>query len=117
MKKKEILVVSVILFIAIFVYGFYFFSRQNADHVIVKDILNNKILLRQPLNVDGIYVVKGQYGKFKIEVKGGLVLAKDVECPNKVCEKMGPLGKGLLNAPSIICIPNGLEVILEVKDE
>lgn len=117
MKKKELLVVIFVLIIAVVFYFYFFFKKQSSDYVVIQDLETHKVLLRQPLDVDGFYTINVKYGKFNIEVKDGKVLAKDVDCPNKVCEKMGPLGKDAVGFNTIICIPNGIEVLLEVGNE
>lgn len=117
MKKKEVFFIVFVLALSTIFYFYFFLKKQSSDYVVIKDLETHKVLLRQPLDTDGFYTINVRYGKFNIEVKDGKVLAKNVDCPNKVCEKMGPLGKDFVGFNTIICIPNGIEVLLEVGNE
>lgn len=115
MKRKEFFIIASLLFVIAVFYTFQFLTRQNSDHIIIKNIKTDEILLRVPLSEDGFYHVQGEYGRFQIVIKDGKVKAKDVECPNKVCETMGPITLDNYGVNNIICIPNVIEVYLEEK--
>lgn len=115
MKRKEILIVILIVLVAGTFYLLDFIKKQNSDYIVIKNLKKDEIILRVPLSEDGFYTVQGEYGKFNINISDGKVKAVEVECPNKVCETMGPITKGYIGVNNIICIPNALEVYLEEK--
>lgn len=114
MKFKELTVILLILIISVIFYLTIFLNKQKSDYVVVKNLNKDEILFKIPLNKDGYYTVKGDYGNFNISIINGIVKAKNVDCPNKICE-MGFLSKDYFNLNNIICIPNGIEIYIEEK--
>ncbi len=115
MKKKEIIIISIILVLALSSFIIIKWLNKNADMVVVRNLVSGEILLREPLNKDAYYTLEGDYGKFNIEIINAKVRAINVECPNKICEKTGFISHDTIGIDRIICIPNNLEVYLELS--
>lgn len=107
MKKKDIIVIAIILVIACVGYGIYYMMQGDVQMV---DIYYHSEVVKQvDINKDGIYTIEGDYGSFSLEVKDGQYHATDVECPNHDCEKVGWVSKG--SAKQIVCVPNDIYVL------
>lgn len=109
MKKKEILALLLVVVIAGGVWLFTHFQHRYHEYI---EVINQqqKVLLKVPLRKDGDYQIKGEIGYFHLEVKNGQYRAHDVDCPDKVCESIGWVSKD--NYMPIICLPNGIMVVL-----
>ena len=109
MKKREALIILIILTTAMLSLLLFHNAYRNKRTVIVKDA-DNGILLSVPLEKDGYYSVEGKVGAFHLEVKDGSYRAVDVECPNHDCEEVGWVSPASYRP--IICLPNGIIVEL-----
>lgn len=106
MKKKDYIIVFILLVICGIGYLFYSMMNEEKDYAIVYH--NNKEVDRIDLSINDIYTYEGDYGSFSIEVKDFQYHAVHVECPNHDCEKVGWVKK---DSPiSIICVPNMITV-------
>lgn len=116
MKKKEIIIVSVILLISLTAFGIYYFMNQNSTYAKViyhnNETGEDEVLLRFDINKDAYYEFDVPCGKYHIEVKDGQYHAVDVDCPNQNCVDIGWVPSLGYYSP-IICIPNG--IIVEVE--
>ncbi|MBW9212098.1 MULTISPECIES: NusG domain II-containing protein [Terrabacteria group] len=138
MKKKEIYIIAILALFALGLLGFMKFrehsvikknetttatqpkeNKSKQDMGLTKPttkakgkwvgiVHRRKVIQWFDSGIDGSYVVKGDYGKFGVEVKNGKWHAHEVDCPNHLCEKMGWDDGGSLYP--ISCIPNGIYV-------
>lgn len=112
MKKREIIIVAVILVLCI---GYLLISsliRKDTTYAKVVDMNTNEVLLRFDINEDAYYEFDVEYGKFHVEVKDGHYHAVDVDCPNQTCVNFGWM-PSLGNFSPITCIPNGIMIVVE----
>lgn len=115
MKKKEIIVIGIIAFLAIFYLVYNFLIKSEAHtYAEVKDLESGEVLLRFDVNEDAYYEFEVPNGFFHVEVKDGHYHAVDVDCPNQDCVNFGWMPSLGVYTP-IICIPNG--IMVEVVDE
>lgn len=56
-----------------------------------------------PLGKDGDV----QLEHLTVHIRGGKVWVSDADCPDKVCERTGEIGR---SGQSIVCLPNGVAV-------
>ena len=110
MKKKEIYIISILLVLALFIFGYNYFNSKDKLMVSVKNG-NNDLLLHFNIYEDNYYTLDGEYGIFHLEVKDGQVRAIDVECPNQICVHEGWISSA--NPFPIICIPNNIVVTID----
>ncbi len=106
MKKNDLIVILIIVVIAIFIYGiFYFLSGNSADYVVVK--VDGEELFRHPLTKDIEKEILTEYGENILVIKGNKAFIKSADCPNQICVKHRAISKTF---ESIVCIPNKLVV-------
>ena len=110
MKKKEYIIISIILVILLGIVAFNYFNKTNTNKVVIRDGYGD-IVDTLDLNEDGYYEYTGNYGLFHLEIKDGKVRAIDVDCPNQICVNTGWIDSENLN--QIICVPNALWVEIE----
>jgi len=109
MKKKEVLIIIAIILMCGIIFLTNKFLNKNKQMVQVQNQYGD-VLLEFPLNEDGEYSIHGANGYMYIEVKDGQYHAHDVDCPDKVCESVGWVSAD--NYMPIVCLPNGLMVVL-----
>lgn len=112
MKKKEIVIVLIVLVIGIIGLGYNYYSNLGNKYALVIDHNTNEVLLRFNVEEDAYYSFDVPNGKFHVEVKDGKYRAIDVDCPNQICVNYGWMPSLEIYAP-IICIPNGITVQIE----
>ena len=115
MKKKEIVIVGILLVIALAgILGVTLWRKAYASKSteaigqwvgVVKD---EEVILWFDSGIDGGYTVQGEYGQMTIEVKEGRWRVAEVECPNHICEQMG-WDDGESFVP-ITCMPNHIYI-------
>ena len=110
MKKREILIIAGLFFLALTAIIFFHFLNEDNRQVLVVNKEHEVVLSFDPKE-DAYYTLSGAYGEFHIEVKDGRWRATQVDCPNHNCEKMG-WSSYAMYVP-IICLPNELWVIID----
>lgn len=110
MKKKEIVIVVIALFIAGISYLTISFFNSNKTNCTAKNARGD-VLLEFDINKDEYYTLDGEYGIFHIEVKDGKCRAINVECPNHNCEGVGWISPN--NPLPIVCIPNNIVITID----
>lgn len=117
MKKKDLYVIIGILTAAIILFGgIWIYQNKIQKKTEMAQVLynGNAVMLEFDINEDAVYHLRGDYGKFDVEVKDGKFRMTNVECPNHNCEGMGWQPDENFYLP-IICIPNN--VVVQLKDE
>ena len=109
MKKKDWIVIIVLLFVFGFALLFYHMMSGDKEEAVV--YYHNEVIDRIDLSYDHVYTYQGDYGSFSLEVKNERYHAIHVDCPNHDCEKVGWVKKG--SSRQIICLPNQIYVIQE----
>lgn len=107
MKKKDIVIIVVLLLISGIGYLVYNYLAPKGDMIEV--YYHNKVIDVVSVDVNKTYTYEGDYGSFSLEVKDGQYHATNVECPNHDCEKVGWVKKG--SSTQIVCLPNEIYVI------
>ena len=108
MKKKEIVIIAVIIGLALML---YLFIKPKNNGPMIKVVHGDKTVDLLDINVDNIYTYQGDYGVFHVEVKDGRWRAVDVECPTQECVHVGRVDVD--HYWPIVCLPNGYAVMLE----
>lgn len=114
MKKKDILVMAIILAVAALLYGGFqlFLNSSKKDGRQMGYVYyQNSIILAFDVNRDKIYDFDGSYGHMQLEVEGGKWRITNEECPNHICSSMGWVGVDDLIP--IVCVPNEVYVSYE----
>ncbi len=107
--KKDILLITVIVMIALVVFLFiHFFIKKDGSMVVVK--INGDINYKGSLYQSKELVVDGyQKGSNRIVIQDGFVYMADADCPDKLCEHMGKISK---TGENIVCMPH--RVVVEI---
>lgn len=107
MKKKDLIVISIILVIC--AVGYFVMGMFQKDSNSVDIYYKNEIVKTVRLDVNDTYTLQGSYGSFSLEVLDGKYHAVNVECPNHDCEKVGWVTTG--SSKQIVCVPNEIYVM------
>ncbi len=107
--KKDILLITVIVMIALVVFLFiHFFIKKDGSMVVIK--INGDINYKGSLYQSKELVVDGyQGGSNRIVIQDGFVYMADADCPDKLCEHMGKISK---TGENIVCMPH--RVVVEI---
>ena len=107
LKKKDIILVIVILVIALIAFGAkLLFSEKGGEAIITVD---GKVYGTYSLDQDQTIKVDDHN---TVVIKDGVVHMEDADCPDKLCIKQGKIDS---NGEKIVCLPN--KTIVEVKSE
>jgi len=82
--------------------------QQSELQVVIR--LENEIVGRIRLERDTSLTVRGPLGPVRIEIIGGSVRFKNAPCPQKICEKSGPIRN---QGSVLVCAPNRLLARIE----
>ena len=120
MKKKDIIVIAIILLVCGLGFGAMKLMNNNGNTPENPSGIvyyGNKPLFYFDIDEDATYTFRGDYGKMNLEVKDGAYRVYDVECPNQICVHMGWLAKDdLFAAVGITCIPNNVAIICDMGE-
>lgn len=107
--KRDILLISVIIAIALLFFLFiHFFIKKEGSMVVIK--INGAIQYKGSLYQAKELVVNGyQGGSNRIVIQDGYVYMADADCPDKLCEHMGKISK---TGENIVCMPH--RVVVEI---
>lgn len=117
MKKKEKVLIGLIALIAVLmIIGIRIYQVMSSNKSQMAQVIynGNVVMLEFDINEDAVYHLRGDYGKFDVEVKDGQFRMTEVECPNHTCESMGWQPSEDFYIP-IVCIPNN--VVVALKEE
>ncbi len=84
-------------------------SKGFKDSQIVEVREKDTVLMTFDINEDANYVIDVELGHMHIEVKDGKYRVHDVDCPDKICEKVGWVSSG--SATLIVCLPNNIVLV------
>ena len=93
---------------AYFVTSFITNQNKNPQQIVEVRYKDEKIMSFD-IDIDDEYVIEVDNGLMHIEVKDGRYRVFDVDCPDKICEKVGWVDKDSLTL--IICLPNNIVLV------
>lgn len=111
MKKKDLIVIVVIVALAAcsyFGYKFWLDSQKKGEEQMGLVYHRDQIVLAFEVNTDKVYDLDGTYGHLQLEVLEGKWRITNEECPNHICSKMGWVGVD--DIIPIVCLPNEISV-------
>jgi len=116
MRKKELILIGIILIIACGVYGLnIYLNRLDEGHKKTVNIFIEGKLFKS-VDIDTYEEVKidTEYGKNIVLIDRGKVRMKEASCPDNVCVHMGWISKTIQN---IVCLPAKVHVEIAGKEE
>lgn len=110
-KNKEYLIIASILLALI---GAYFIVNKVVSNNVKKSQIvevreKDTVLMTFDISEDANYVLDVKLGHMHIEVKDGKYRVHDVDCPDKICEKVGWVSSD--SATLIVCLPNNIVLV------
>lgn len=111
MNKRDIMLISVVLIIAIIFIFIKKISFKESNYAYV--YYENKEILEIDLNINDTYIVNGYNGDVVIEVLNKKIRVKEENSPLHICSKQGFVS----DSTPIICLPNKIVIKIEEKEE
>ncbi|MDU7163786.1 MAG: NusG domain II-containing protein [Anaerococcus vaginalis] len=109
-KKRDIIVILLILFLSLFMAFFAKKLKSNEDGSYLRIELNGKEYGRYPLNKDKTFKIKIDEDEYNVvEIKNKEVRMKEANCRDLLCTHMPSIKKV---GETIVCLPHRL--ILEI---
>ncbi len=111
-KKKDIILLLVVLFIALGGLLIFRITQKSGDMVVVT--VDGVVTQEYPLNKDLTVDIKGVNGGTNhLVIKDGYADVTEASCPDKICVKSRKINK---TGESIICLPNKVVVKIVGRD-
>ena len=109
MKKKDLILISVILLIIAVSFLVSHIYKKDGDYVLVR--VDGQKTARYELSVDGEYELNG--GTNILRIEGGKAYLIYADCPDHLCMNQGTIDQ---NGETITCLPNRLTVTVYSED-
>lgn len=109
-NSKEYLIIGTILAILLVTYlAVSSISKKSIGQQLVEVRLKDEVIMTFDIDKDAEYVIDVGLGHMHIEVKDSKYRVHDVDCPDKICEKVGWVSKG--SPTLIVCLPNNIVIV------
>lgn len=110
MKRRDMLIIAIVLALALSLFAFSRMSLGGAMSSVVVTIGGREVL-RKPLAVEDTYEIRQEDGSVNvIAVENGAVYMKEANCRDGLCMAQGRMRNG---AKTIVCLPHQLVVRLD----
>lgn len=109
MKKKDILLILVVLAVGVFIIMSFRAFKEDGGQVVVTVAGEDYATL--PLNKDAQLEITGKYGTNILLIKDGTARMESAGCPDQICVYHKAIQ---YNGDTIICLPN--QIIVQVVD-
>ncbi len=103
MKKRDFILIGVILAVALILFGVMELTKKDGAYVVVR--VDGTEVARYSLSDDGEYSLNG--GTNILRIKDGKAYLTSADCPDHLCVKQGKIDK---SGETITCLPNKLTV-------
>ena len=103
MKKKDLILIGVILAVILISVLVISLVKKDGDYVIVR--VDGNEVARYDLSVDGQYELNG--GTNILRIEGGKAYLVSANCPDHLCVNQGKIDQ---SGETITCLPNRLTV-------
>ena len=112
MKKNDVILISVIAFLALALFVFLKLTGHFGAYAVVS--VDGKEIAGLPLSEDTVYRIEGVDGYNELVIEDGRAYLSDADCPDKLCVKMGSISK---EGESIICLPHKVVIRITGGEE
>ncbi|MEG0050596.1 MAG: NusG domain II-containing protein [Terrisporobacter sp.] len=106
MKKKDFILIGVILIIIVGSFGFnYYINDKDGEKIEI--YVNNKLYKTYDINEEDTLKIETDNGYNVVKIHDNGVEITEASCPDKVC-----VHSGFINTPSksIVCLPNKVNI-------
>ena len=110
MKKRDFILIGVILVIALLLFGVMELTKKDGAYVVVR--VDGNEVARYSLSEDGEYSLNG--GTNILRIQNGKAYLTNADCPDHLCVKQGKIDQ---SGETITCLPNKLTVTVFGAEE
>ena len=117
MKKRDILIIIVVLAVAVGLLAARQFLTAGGEEDRVEVYLDSKLYQSLPLDQNTVLEIKQDDGGFNlVEIKDGVVRMMDANCPGQDCVHMRPMSADDLGSKFgvIVCLPHRVSLELHL---
>lgn len=107
LRKADVILISVFLFIGMVGLVLYLGGRQNGQFVRITR--NGTVIGTYPLYEDTVVTIEGDGGENVLTIKDGTADMTDADCPDKICVSHKAIAK---TGESIVCLPH--KIVVEI---
>lgn len=108
MKKKDIILIAVVLIIALISTTAIKMTQKDGKEVVVT--VNGKQVYKTSINKDTIYKIPVKNGTNIMQIKDKKVTMKQADCKDQICADHKAIEK---SGETIVCLPH--KVVIEIK--
>lgn len=110
MKKKDIILIAVVLLIALISLAAIKMTQKDGKEVVVT--VNGEEVYKTSIHKDQIYEIPEKNGTNIMQIKDGKVTMKKADCKDQICADHKAIEK---SGETIVCLPH--KVVIEIKSE
>lgn len=110
MKKNDLILISVVLFLAALVFGFRLLTTKEAGGTAIVYVDTRKAAAYS-LEEEGEYLIETEHGNNVLVIRDGKADVTEADCPDKLCVKQREISK---NGETIVCLPH--KVVVEIAN-
>lgn len=110
MKRKDIILISVILILALAGFGILQLTRKDGNTVVVT--VDGEKVYETVLSEEQVYQIPVNNGKNVLEIRDGAARMKEADCPDQICRKHKEISK---SGETIVCLPH--KVVIEIQSD
>lgn len=116
MKKNDVKIIVLGLFVSALLYGALFMSRQmaNTENLSVEVYMEGELIRTIPLSEEDTYRFEHDYGVNTFEIIDGRVDMIYADCPDLSCTRVVPIE---LPNENIVCLPYKFHIIIVGESE
>lgn len=115
MRKKEIILLSILVILGILGCFFYYISSQNkVEGSYVRITVDGEEEYVLPINIDKTVEISNPYGTNKISIEEKSVYVSYADCPDSICITSGKIKN---EGENLICLPHKLVVTIISEEE
>lgn len=110
MKKKDFILIGVVLLIALVGFGIIRWTQQDGTQVVVT--VDGKEVYRTDLSKDQTYEIPVEEGTNIMKIRNGEVTMSEADCPDQICRNHAAVSQ---TGETIVCLPHKavIEIVLE----
>lgn len=110
-KYKEYIFIGALVIILLIAYFAvpYLTTNKLKEVQLVEVRYKDEEIMTFDIDIDKHYTIEVDNGLMHIEVKNSRYRVYDVDCPDKICEKVGWVEKN--SSTLIVCLPNNIVLV------
>lgn len=114
MRKKDIVLLAVIILLAILYIAFALIFNDSRGKAFACVYIEDKLTAKYSLDQNCEHIISGINGTNTLVIEDGRAFISDATCPDHVCVNTGALDKDD-NIKTIVCLPNKVMICIEYE--